>query len=293
QVSRFLYNVNDEILLVGEGNCSFSRALVEKFEVGDKITCTTYDTYDVLKTKYGDEVDGFIQQLIDSNARVQHGIDATKLHEAKKLARSGEETAVFDTIVFNFPHTGAGIKNTERNILANQEMLTNFFESAYKVLSEKGEIHLTIKLGEPYSQWRVAKLAERATDLYLKNSQPFDCTLYPGYEHRRTIGFDEGKSKAGNHDIEKGARTYVFVRDTERRIQEQKVKDHPRNKKRERKDSRVQAKKRTHHDDDSSDDGESGDKGGEGDDRQDNDIHKQSNAFEKVKFTKLEMNGLM
>lgn len=35
--------------------------------------------------------------------------------------------------------------------------------------------------------------------------------LYPGYSHRRTIGFDNKISTDGNVDIERGAVTYVFA----------------------------------------------------------------------------------
>jgi 25S rRNA (uracil2634-N3)-methyltransferase len=35
--------------------------------------------------------------------------------------------------------------------------------------------------------------------------------MYPGYTHRRTIGFEEGFSAADNQEIKKqGAKTYVF-----------------------------------------------------------------------------------
>eukprot|EP01134_Creolimax_fragrantissima_P002049 CFRG2049T1 len=278
---RYLYSEKDEILLVGEGNCSFSRSLVDKFGVGDKITCTTFDTHDLLKKKYGEEVDDHIATLLDANARVFHGVDATKLHEFKAFIREGEKTALFDTIVFNFPHTGSGIKNTARNIMANQEMLSEFFKSAYQVLAEKGEIHVTVKVGEPYAQWRVTKLAQQCTDLYVKNAENFDPNIYTGYEHRRTIGFDEIKSKAANFDIEKGARTYVLIRDTDRRIREQKEKEHPKNHKRARKEDRKATHKRTYRQDsdDDSDDNS----------HQDNDIRAPVNLFEKVKFSDFEL----
>jgi 25S rRNA (uracil2634-N3)-methyltransferase len=46
-------------------------------------------------------------------------------------------------------------------------------------------------------------------------SWEFDPALYPGYAHRRTIGFKDGVSKKGNEEIvgRKGmARTWEFER---------------------------------------------------------------------------------
>lgn len=38
---------------------------------------------------------------------------------------------------------------------------------------------------------------------------------YTGYEHRRTIGYDSEVSSGANEDIRKGARTYVFCRQSD------------------------------------------------------------------------------
>jgi hypothetical protein len=38
-----------------------------------------------------------------------------------------------------------------------------------------------------------------------------------GYEHRRTIGFDASKSTSRNEDIKKGALTYIFMKESQRK----------------------------------------------------------------------------
>ena len=43
----------------------------------------------------------------------------------------------------------------------------------------------------------------------LRTAIAFEPASYPGYEHRRTLGFDPSVSKADNLDISKGAKTFV------------------------------------------------------------------------------------
>ena len=69
---------------------------------------------------------------------------------------------------------------------------------------------MTIKGGEPYTSWRVKHLAIEA-GLITKTSWIFDHTLYNGYEHRRTLGFKDGKSAGGNEEVPRDSRTYVFT----------------------------------------------------------------------------------
>ncbi len=47
----------------------------------------------------------------------------------------------------------------------------------------------------------------------MKDCIVFNHRLYPGYEHRRTLGFVEGVSKTGNSEIEgKLCKTYMLVK---------------------------------------------------------------------------------
>lgn len=57
-----LYTPSDKILVLGDGDCSFSRALVQLFITGDgtsgseeggrNVTCTTFDDEKTLLAKY-------------------------------------------------------------------------------------------------------------------------------------------------------------------------------------------------------------------------------------------------
>jgi 25S rRNA (uracil2634-N3)-methyltransferase len=140
--------------------------------------------------------------------QVDHGVDATQLHKCESLVEAGP----WDCVIFNFPHVGFGIKDQLKNIRANQEMLRDFLASATTMLHGTGEIHITIKRGEPYESWKVVKLGTETAGLKLKNAFDFVPAQYPKYRHRRTLGFAEGISTKQNEDIIAGAKTYVFVK---------------------------------------------------------------------------------
>ncbi|KAJ1662225.1 hypothetical protein IW140_006097 [Coemansia sp. RSA 1813] len=78
-------------------------------------------------------------------------------------------------------------------------------------LNRAGQIHVSLKSGLPYSQWNMRHLAKECGFACL-TSWPFDLNVFPGYQHRRTLGFKAGVSKDENAEIQsKDPRTHVFV----------------------------------------------------------------------------------
>lgn len=91
--------------------------------------------------------------------------------------------------------------------------------------SKPGTLLFTLLDQAPYSLWSLRALAIRPPHLCpgTKLPQPkykllrsfrFNPETYPGYAHRRTLGFKEGVSKSGNEEIlgRKGeARTWEFA----------------------------------------------------------------------------------
>ncbi|KAG9321997.1 hypothetical protein KVV02_008160 [Mortierella alpina] len=207
----------DSILLVGEANFSFAKSLaLEILNRGDTITATTLDSFTNMMEKYEDGQQN-VKDLEDAGAAVLFEIDATKLAKIKSF--KGKR---FSKIVFNFPHAGAGIKDQDRNVVSNQKLMRSFFEAATPFLTDTdlgdkkpGEIHVTVKTGMPYDLWNLKRLATGTGLLGNKTSFPFKPEQYPGYEHRRTIGFKEGVSQGENAEIlGKSPKTFVFVKKT-------------------------------------------------------------------------------
>ena len=200
----------DKLLLIGEANFSFSLAIADRVYEG--MVCTAYDSRQVTMEKYA-EANGNVERLEqDYEATVLFDIDCKKLSKYPELRKQR-----FSKIIFNFPHVGLGIKDQDENVLANQKLITGFFNEAKQLLKSKkkndeqdGSIVLTIKSGLPYDLWNVKQLGYDC-DLKLDRSMEFVPDDYPGYAHRRTIGHDSKLSAADNIEItKKPSRTYIF-----------------------------------------------------------------------------------
>ncbi|TFK26742.1 hypothetical protein FA15DRAFT_702497 [Coprinopsis marcescibilis] len=129
------FSPNDRILLIGEGNFSFARALVlnppsEELDSlpPQNVTATAYDSEEVCYEKY-DDAREIVKELREGGVQILFGVDATRLN--REAALKGKE---WDRIVWNFPHAGKGIKDQDRNILSNQRLVLDFLASAAKVL---------------------------------------------------------------------------------------------------------------------------------------------------------------
>lgn len=128
---------NEVILIIGDGDLSYSAALVRLNEdYCDKLICTTFDSRDLLLDKYGDRVRKNIEFLESKGVNILDGIDGTKLHTGKEYARISSLIMErnIGKIVFNFPHSGAGIKDRDRNIRAQQELIRTFLISCKNLL---------------------------------------------------------------------------------------------------------------------------------------------------------------
>ncbi|CAL8364662.1 unnamed protein product [Lota lota] len=170
--------MSGHILFVGEGNFSFSSALC-KLSPENKITATCLQRQEDVKLE---GAAANIQIIRDSGGTVLFGVDCTKLGEYASL-----KGAVFNRVIFNFPHCGrkSGVKK-------NRELLKNFFLSCVQVLDEHGEVHVTLCNGQggtPADQptrewqnsWQVVAMAAEA-DLVLSSVQPFKSEEVESYK---------------------------------------------------------------------------------------------------------------
>lgn len=201
-LSSSLYASGMKTLTVGEGNFSFSHALVEQFKgKGSNLVATCYDSEERLHQKYSDAA-GHIKAIEAAGAKVFYGVDATQ------LASFPELDGPFERVVFNFPHAGLGIKDKAKSIASNQKLIHGFFASVRPFLRARGLVTLTVKKGEPYASWRVVPLATEA-QLAERGHREFHPSHFPLFSHRRTAG--HGAHEENNHVISaKGATTFVL-----------------------------------------------------------------------------------
>ncbi|OQR96639.1 hypothetical protein ACHHYP_14450 [Achlya hypogyna] len=194
-----LYKASDAILVLGDGDFTFSKGLVAHRDgAGAKLVATSYDSTSEVRKKYPN-AHSCIQSISAAQAHVLHSVDATKLH---KLPHSDVVPALFDYIIFNFPHSG------QQRVHINRVLLLDFFESARPKLALRGEVHITLKTKPPYSNWNVEEQA-RAHGFVLKERRPFRIQLFPGYHHRTTD--PDAKKFEPDQCI-----TYVFIVDRSR-----------------------------------------------------------------------------
>ncbi|KAM5536023.1 hypothetical protein V8D89_010281 [Ganoderma adspersum] len=129
------FSSTDNILLIGEGNFSFARALISspsetlQFLPPSNVTATAYDTEEECCSKYPDAAE-IITALREKGVQLIFGVDATKLDKCPPL-----RGRAFDRVVWNFPHAGKRITDQDRNILINQMLILGFLRSVAPFLA--------------------------------------------------------------------------------------------------------------------------------------------------------------
>ncbi|KAF3769649.1 hypothetical protein M406DRAFT_231753, partial [Cryphonectria parasitica EP155] len=212
QTPTIPFAADETILLVGEGDLSFSRALVEHHYC-EHVTATVLDrNLDELVEKYS-HVKENVEIIEGEGGKVIYGVDAKKMGPWAK--KSGKESVgIFDRIIFNFPHTGGKSTDVNRQVRYNQELLVEFFKRALLSLAPGGTVIVTLFEGEPYTLWNIRDLG-RHSGLQVERSFRFQASAYPGYHHARTLGVvrnKQGEVGGGWKGEERPARSYVFVR---------------------------------------------------------------------------------
>ena len=181
----FLGRTGDgELLLVGEGNLSFSVALLHrKPQLGKKITATTFETETSWNRRTSENAN-FLRQM---GARVHGSIDATKLedHVHRKL---------FGLIVFQFPNVASRVPRYGRN--PNHILIKRFLRSAEHHLTPSGCIAVTVVNSSFYDG--AFDMDGAAKDSGLENpvAHPFFFADYPNYSHVNTLTDDSAIDKS-------------------------------------------------------------------------------------------------
>ncbi|KAJ8425208.1 hypothetical protein Cgig2_000557 [Carnegiea gigantea] len=125
------YNSTQRILLVGEGDFSFSTGLAVAFGSASNMVATSLNSLGFLIKNYGNFPTN-LSALETRGSVVLHGVDATKMAKHPHLARMK-----FDRIIFNFPHTGFKQDSPESEIRSPIPHPLSFFFQTTSKASER------------------------------------------------------------------------------------------------------------------------------------------------------------
>ncbi|KAL6513961.1 hypothetical protein OROHE_019417 [Orobanche hederae] len=191
------YNSRHRILLVGEGDFSFSACLARAFGSASSMIATSLDSKEFLKTNYMDAPLN-IMELRCRECKVMHGIDATKMANHDLLGH-----LKFDRIIFNFPFAGF-FKNLPREsqLGRHKKLVSLFMKNAREMVSEDGEIHISHKTNEFHVEWKLESIAS-THGLRLIEAVRFNLVDYPGYNTKCGFG-------GGNNFNCNPSKTYKF-----------------------------------------------------------------------------------
>ncbi|CAN8301766.1 unnamed protein product [Cochlearia groenlandica] len=192
------YSNKQQILLVGEGDFSFSLCLAKAFGSATNITATSLDSLEELQNNYKDAKSN-VEELVRRGCKVVHGVNV-HLMNTDHLIRG----VLYDRIIFNFPNAGFdfGRERDSYTISRHQEVVRGFMRSARVLVKDEdkgGEIHVVHKTEYPFSEWKLKTLGDKE-GLDLIREVEFSLNQYPGYYNKRGSGgysdssFPVGKS---------------------------------------------------------------------------------------------------
>ncbi|KAG7606254.1 hypothetical protein ISN45_At05g051860 [Arabidopsis thaliana x Arabidopsis arenosa] len=176
------YTNKQKILLVGEGDFSFSLSLARAFGSASNLTATSLDTQGELEQKFKNGKAN-VEELERLGCSVVYGVNVHSMITKPSVGGS----AIYDRVIFNFP---------------THELVRGFMKSARVLVKDEdkgGEIHVIHKTEYPFSEWKLKTLGEKE-GLDLIREVEFCLSHYPGYFNKRGSGgysdssFPVGKS---------------------------------------------------------------------------------------------------
>lgn len=170
-----------KILLLGEGNFSFTRSLFTiliKNKIESEIYSTSYDKEEDVLLKYP-EFDFICNELHkqSSHSCVRiffiHSVNATNLNKNDTINK-----ILYDEIIFNFPHLAV------EDLFKHRSFLSHFFYSSKSLLKDHESV-LTVALSQLQSQnWKLKEIAER-NHYKFRDEVPINLSYWPFYELKR------------------------------------------------------------------------------------------------------------
>ncbi|MEJ0062276.1 MAG: class I SAM-dependent methyltransferase [Alphaproteobacteria bacterium] len=161
-------------LLVGEGNLSFTLSLAKDARINPlRLTSSTYE----VSSELSDEAKENAKRLRSLGALVLHHVDATRLS-------SIFEGSKFDSIIFQFPHTGSREPAEGHN--PNFILVRDFLRSAARQLEKRGKVLISAVDSPHYRGAFQFEEAAKLSGFLPPESYAFDPDNFQGYHHTMT-----------------------------------------------------------------------------------------------------------
>ncbi|KAL8033324.1 hypothetical protein ABFX02_13G153200 [Erythranthe guttata] len=179
------YSSRHQILVVGDGDFSFSASLAVAFGCASNMIATSLDSKNFLEENYGNAKSN-IEELRSRGCKVIHGVDATEMANHRSLGHLN-----FDRIVYNFPYAGLFKHLSRESQLQRHRTLASLFlKNAKEMINEDGEIHISHKTNGFHEEWKLVSIAS-SHGLRLIEAVKFDRDDYPGYNTKYGFGGDD------------------------------------------------------------------------------------------------------
>ncbi|XP_058725457.1 uncharacterized protein At4g26485-like [Vicia villosa] len=177
------YRSSHRILIVGEGDFSFSLSLARAFGSAVNMVATSLDDRESLVLQYG-SASSNLRELEVLGCTIFHNVDVHNMTQHHYLNNKS-----FNRIIFNFPHAGFDYReSTDIQIMLHKRLVSGFLKSAKYMLSIfGGEIHVSHKTTYPFSTWDIKGLAENERLIFIEEVD-FLQSYYPGYSNKRGSG---------------------------------------------------------------------------------------------------------
>ncbi|KAL6506713.1 hypothetical protein OROHE_022545 [Orobanche hederae] len=170
------YSSGQTILLVGEGDFSFSLSLGMAFGSATNIVATTLDSYEDARAN--------VAILESLGATLSYGVDATNMANLPDL-----RWKKFDRIIYNFPHAGFHLRESNPQLIRmHRNLIRGFLENASSLLWADGEVHINHKITAPFNSWRIEDIGSECSLLYVGRDK-FEMKNYPWYRNKRGSGW--------------------------------------------------------------------------------------------------------
>ena len=137
-----LHKSSEVLLIVGDGDFSFSRSVATQLRNGHNVIASTWETEEDLIKSYAN-AKGNVTSLVARGANIEYQVDATNMHKNRRLLSIVRGRSP-DVIVFNMPYVRfKQSENFPSTHPRHRDLIRQFLRSARLMKGFRGRVHIT------------------------------------------------------------------------------------------------------------------------------------------------------